>query len=184
MAAAAAAPAAISASGEKRDWGVRAALVTYFPMFIAVLSLCLSIYQGFLFHRSIDLMERNVARGEYIRTCREIIETYFAVKQKVGVLMPTPDRSNIAGASRVTENNRLDAQAAIAKFGGLGTYLANFQDPETRARYTELTRSLTAIMENARNTPLPDIDKLFEPADRIFASMNDDCVKLARAMRV
>jgi hypothetical protein len=163
---------------------LRNAVITYFPMFIATLSLILSIYQGYLFHASIGLMEKNVARGEYIRTCREIIESYFLVKQKVGVLMPAADRSNIVGASRVTENNRLEAQAAVARFGGLGTYLANFQDEATRARYTNLTRTLTSIVENAKNTQLSDIDKLFEPADKIFATMNDDCVKLSRAMRM
>ncbi len=170
---------------------LRTALLTYFPMLIAIISLGLSIFQGYLFHRSIDLsqrsidlLERNVARGEYIRTCREVIETYFQVKQKVSVLMPAADRGNVAGASRVTEASRLDAQAAIAKFGGLGTYLANFQDPGTRARYTELTRTLTAIFESARATPLAEIDKAFEPADKLFTSMNDDCVRLARTMRL
>jgi len=170
---------------------LRTALLTYFPMLIAVMSLGMSIFQGLLFERSIelsqrsiDLLERNVARGEYIRTCREAIETYFQVKQKVSVLMPAADRSNVVGASRVTEASRLDAQAAIAKFGGLGTYLANFQDPGTRARYTELTRTLTGIFENARTTPLAEIDKTFEPADKLFTSMNDDCVRLARTMRL
>jgi hypothetical protein len=166
-------------------------LITYFPMLIAIISLGMSIFQGYLFHRSIDLsqrsldlVERNVARGEYIRTCREVIETYFQVKQKVSALMPAADRSNVVGASRITEAHRLDAQAAIAKFGGLGTYLANFQDPGTRARYTDLTRTLSGIMDSARTTQLTDLDKLFEPADKLFASMNDDCVRLARTMRL
>ncbi len=172
------------ARSNTREAGFRTALIIYFPMAVAIMSLGMSIYQGYLFHRSIDLMERNVARGEYARACRDIIETYFLVKQKVGVLMPAADRGNIVGASRVTENNRLEAQAAIAKFGGLGTYLANFQDAGTRARYTELTRTLTSIMEAARDRPLPEIDKLFEPADKLFTSMNDDCVRLAREMRM
>lgn len=170
---------------------VRTALVTYFPMLIAILSLGISIFQGYLFHRSIelsqrslDLLERNVARGEYIRTCREVIETYFQVKQKVSALMPAADRGNVAGASRVTEAHRVEAQAAVARFGGLGTYLANFQDPGTRARYTDLTRTLSGIVEHARSAPLVDIDKLFAPADELFATMNDDCVRLARTMRL
>ena len=174
----------VSLSPPPRASAFKDAVTTYFPMTIAVLSLVLSIYQGFLFHESIDVMQRNVARGEYIRTCRDIIETYFLVKQRVGVLMPMADRGNVAGASRVTEINRLDAQAAIAKFGGLGTYLANFQDAGTRARYTELTRSLTGIMDTARTTQLTDIDKLFAPADKLFGQMNDDCVRMSRAMKM
>jgi hypothetical protein len=175
----------------KSEPPLRSVLITYFPMLIAIISLGMSIFQGYLFHRSIDLsqrsldlVERNVARGEYIRTCREVIETYFQVKQKVSALMPAADRSNVVGASRITEAHRLDAQAAIAKFGGLGTYLANFQDPGTRARYTDLTRTLNGIMDGARTTQLADLDKLFEPADKLFASMNDDCVRLARTMRL
>ena len=169
---------------------VRDALVTY-SVAIAVLSLVLSIYQGYLFHeslalsnQSIDVMQRNVARGEFSRACRDIIETYFQVKQKVSVLMPAADRSNVAGASRVTEASRLEAQGAIAKFGGLGTYLANFQDAATRARYTELTRTLIGIMDSARTTPLPDIDKMFQPADKMFGQMNEDCARLSRTMRM
>jgi hypothetical protein len=96
--------------------------------------------------------------------------------------MPTPDRGNVAGASRVSEASRLDAQAAIAKFGGLGTYLANFQDAGTRARYTELTKLLSDIYDNARNTPLANIDRVFAPADKLFSQMNDDCARLSRTM--
>jgi hypothetical protein len=182
--------ASLAASAWQRP-PVREAVLTYFPMAIAVLSLVLSIYQGFLFHESlkishesIDIMQRNVARGEFSRACRDIIETYFQVKQRVGVLMPASDRGNVAGASRVTEVNRLEAQAAIAKFGGLGTYLANFQDEATRARYTELTRTLTAIMDIARTTQLSEIDKLFVPAEKLFGQMNEDCARLSRTMRM
>jgi hypothetical protein len=170
---------------------MRSVMITYFPMLIAIMSLALSLYQGYLFsssldvsRRSLDLMERNVARGEYTRACRDIIETYFQIKPKVSALMPVADRGNVAGASRISEQSRLEAQAAIAKFGGLGTYLANFQDPGTRARYTELTRTLNGILDSARTTQLTDLDKLFEPADKIFASMNEDCVRLARTMRM
>ncbi len=131
---------------------MRDAVLTYFPMLIAVMLIGMAAYQTYLFNQSIDAMQRNVARAEYIRTCREIIDTYFVVKQRVGVLMPAADRGNVAGASRVTEVNRVDAQAAIAKFGSLATYLANFQDAGSRARYTELTKALTGIMEGARGT--------------------------------
>lgn len=175
----------------KDDPRVRTVLITYFPMLIAVLSLVLSLYQGYLFksslelsQRSLDLMERNVARGEFMRTCREISETYFQVKQRIVAMMPVADRGNVAGASRVTEHNRFEAQEAVAKFGGLGTFLANFQDAPTRARYTELTRTLAGIMETARATPLSEADKLFAPADKTFASMNEDCVRLARTTRM
>ena len=180
--AAVAAAVPVAAPVKEKRQGVGA--FTLLTAAVALLSLCMSFYQGYLFHRSIDLMEKNVARGEFIRTCRDIIGTYFDVKQKIGVLMPAADRGNIAGAARVTEANRVEAQAAIARFGGLGTYLANFQDISTRERYTELTRTLNGIFDVARTTPLADIDKAFAPADKLFASMNDDCVKLSRQMRM
>ncbi len=70
----------------------RAASSLILPLAIALFSLGLSLYQGMLFRESIDVMQRNVARGEYARTCREIIETYFQIKPRIGALMPTPDR--------------------------------------------------------------------------------------------
>ncbi len=176
----AATPAATVVVKEKSGSG----LLTYFTVMVALLSLCLSLYQGYLFHRSIELMEKNVARGEFIRTCRDAIGTYFEIKQKVGAMMPAADRGNVAGASRINESNRLEAQAAIARFGGLGTYLANFQDVSTRVRYTELTKTLNGIMDIARTTPLTDIDRVFTPADKLFADMNNDCVSLSQKMRM
>jgi hypothetical protein len=173
-------PAAPAMTSPKTS--LNTAFTTYLPIAIALFSLGLSVYQGILFRESIDIMQRNVARGEYARTCREIIETYFQIKPRIGALMQTADRGNVAGASRVSEASRLDAQAAIAKFGGLGTYLANFQDAGTRARYTELTKLLSGIYDNARNTPVTDIDRVFAPADRLFSQMNDDCARLSRAM--
>jgi hypothetical protein len=177
---AAAAPVATVVKEKRQGIGA----FTLLTAAVALLSLCMSFYQGYLFHRSIDLMEKNVARGEFIRTCRDIIGTYFDVKQRVGTLMPAADRGNVAGAARVTEANRVEAQAAIARFGGLGTYLANFQNIETRERYTELTRTLNGILDVARTTPLTDIDRLFAPADKLFAGMNQDCVNLSRTMRM
>jgi hypothetical protein len=56
-----------------------------------------------------------------------------------------------------------------------------------------LTWELAKIVKTARQTPPTAAenlveqasgaaDKLFEKADELFASMNDDCVKLARAV--
>jgi len=163
---------------------LRSVLMIYFPMFIAVLSLSSSIYQGYLFHESLQIVQRNVARGEYMRTCREIIETYFLVKQRVGLIMPAGDRDSAATATRGSDNDRVEAQSAVARFGALGTYLANFQEEATRARYTELTRTLMRIVDAARATQISQFDKLFEPADRLFTQMNDDCVRLSNVVRM
>jgi hypothetical protein len=63
-----------------------AVLLTYFPMFIATLSLCGSILHAYLFTRSIDAAQRNVARGEYLRTCKDLIDGYFQAKLKISVV--------------------------------------------------------------------------------------------------
>jgi len=85
----------------EREVTIRTAVVTYFPMFIAVLSLVTSIYNGYLNGKFVDIIQRNFGRTEYLRTCKEIIDAYF-------------------------------------------------------------------------------FNKLFEPADRLFSDMNNDCVKTAQ----
>ena len=164
----------------KRD---RSGFLTWFFALIATIAIGVSLYQGYLFHRTTDTIEKNVTRTEITRTCRDIVGAYFEVKQKMSVLMPAADRGNIAGASRVTEANRLEAQAAITKFSGLSAYLANYQDVSAQVRYAELTRALNGIMDVARTTPLTDLDRVFGPADKIFSSLNDDCVKTSSALR-
>ena len=68
-----------------------------------------------------------------------------------------------------------------AAFAALGTYLANFQNEDTRYQYTQLSWTLEKILPLARNTATAELAKLFEPADKLFAAMNDDCVRTAKA---
>jgi hypothetical protein len=69
---------------------------------------------------------------------------------------------------------------AVNKFAALGTYLANLRDDPTREQYTHLSRELDKVMRDAVNMPSADLDKRFEAADRMFADMNNDCVKTAK----
>ena len=48
-----------------------------------------------------------------------------------------------------------------------------------RVRYTELSMAVDKAVSEARQTPPAALDKLFEPADRMFADLNADCVKTA-----
>jgi tripartite-type tricarboxylate transporter receptor subunit TctC len=68
----------------EREVTIRTAVVTYFPMFIAVLSLVTSIYNGYLNGKFVDIIQRNFGRTEYLRTCKEIIDAYFQVKFRAG----------------------------------------------------------------------------------------------------
>jgi hypothetical protein len=159
-----------------RNDHVHSTLVTYFPMLIAILSVLSSIYQGYLFAHSNDLIQRNVLRSEYLRTCREIIDTYFQVKLAVTQLSEP--------GANPTANATANANNLVGKFGALGTYLANFQDEEIRVRYTGLTHELARLVTTARDRSAGDAGKRFAEADRLFGQMNEDCVRLAQVVRM
>ena len=162
----------------ERETRVRTVLMTYFPMFIATLSLVTSIYNGYLNSLFVDLIQRNVGRIEYMRTCRDAIDAYFQVKFRASVV--SRNREN-AGATRNAgmTSEQIEAANAVARMGALGTYLANLRDDSIRARYTQLSMAVEKAVNEAMSTPPAGVGKLFEPADRIFNDLNADCVKSA-----
>jgi hypothetical protein len=166
---------------------VRANLPLYLLALTTVLALGAVVYQTYLLRQSLNIIDRTSQRmdrvqqqNEYVRACRDLSDAYFLVKQRVAPLMAIPDRSNIAGAGRVPEINRLEAQDAVARFAALGAFLGNAQDAAARERYTELSRTLTRITEDAKGTPLADFDKAFEPADKLFTQVNNDCARVSQ----
>jgi hypothetical protein len=159
-------------------------VLTYFPMFIAALSLCTSIYNGYLNNKFVDLIRNNTARIESLRTCKEIIDAYFQVKFRAGVISAA-ERFGAAGDAAAAGNAagstaQIEAANAVSKFAALGTYLANLRDDATRERYTRLSQELEMIVSQAARTPRDQLDKLFQNADQLFATMNDDCVRAAK----
>lgn len=154
----------------KRETKLRAALTIYFPMFIATLSLVTAIYNGYLNNKFVTLIQGNVGRIEYMRTCRDIIDSYFQVKFRTGVLQTAGDRASA----------RIEAMNAVAKFGALGTYLANLRSEEIRREYTHLAWELEAMVDRAAKEP-GDSAKLFSKTDAMFGKLNDDCIKSAKA---
>jgi hypothetical protein len=163
--------------GESR---FRTVAITYFPMFIATLSLITSIYNGYLNNKFVDIIQRNLGRAEYMRTCKEIIDAYFQVKFKAGLVSASGERERAGTPNPNAAAEQVDAASAVNKFAALGTYLANLRDEAVRARYTELSRALERAVAEARRTPPAGLDKLFEGADAIFAELNNDCVKSAK----
>ncbi len=154
--------------------------LVYLSVGLAALSLCTSLYQSYLFTQQVELMQRNVARGEYMRTCKELIEAYFDVKLKTAAMARSAARAaNDSGLEVAAE---MSAVNAVSRFAALGTYLANFQNEEIRYRYTTLSRTLEGIADGARKTPPAELDKLFEPADTLFMAMNEDCVRAAKGV--
>jgi hypothetical protein len=161
---------------------VRSVLLAYFPMLVAVLSLLTSLYNGYLNNKFVDIIQRNLGRAEYMRTCKEIIDAYFQVKFRAGIVSENAGRERAGGAADAgLSSAQIDAANAVNKFAALGTYLANLNDDATRERYTQLSLTLERIGNEAKRVPPGDLNKLFEPADRQFSGMNDDCVKSARA---
>jgi len=158
-------------------------VMTYFPMFIAVLSLATSLFNGYLNNKFVDLIQHNVERVEYLKTCKEVIDAYFQVKFRAGLISANAERAAAAGAggeAAAVPADRIEAANAVSKFGALGTYLANLRDDATRERYTLLTGEIEKSVAAAARTPRGEVDKLFAKADGMFATMNDDCVKSAK----
>jgi hypothetical protein len=159
----------------ERESRLRSILMSYFPMFIAVLSLVTSIFNGYLNAKFVDIIQRNFSRGEYLRTCKDIIDAYFQVKLRADIISRS---RNGAGGAMTSE--QIEGANAVARMSALGTYLANLRDDSIRARYTELSIAVEKAVNAARQTPPEGIPKLFEAADRIFADMNADCVSTAK----
>jgi hypothetical protein len=162
----------------EREVTFRNAVVTYFPMFIAALSLITSIYNGYLNNKFVEIIQSNLGRAEYMKTCKEIIDAYFQVKFRASLVSENAARAG--GAAAGSSTAAIDAANAVNKFAALGTYLANLRDDATREHYTHLSEELEKIVRQAGKTPPGDLGKVFEPADRIFTDMNNDCVKTAK----
>jgi hypothetical protein len=164
-----------------RESRLRTVLMSYFPMFIATLSLCTSIFNGYLNSKFLDFIQRNTVRVEYMRTCKEIIDAYFQVKVKAGAINANAARQGTGGAEvRGIANDEMDGASAVNKFAALGTYLANLRDDAVRKQYTDLTEELEKIMINAKRTPLGEFNGSFAAADQMFSKLNNDCVKSAK----
>lgn len=162
---------------------LKTTLVTYFPMFIATLSLLTSIYNGYLNSKFVDLIDRNVGRVEYMKTCKEIIDAYFQVKLRARLLSARAGAGSAGAPTSGALPSDAEGMGAVAHFAALGTYLANLRDEAVRVRYTELSDRLRETVAKAASVPPEEIDKLFEPADRLFSDMNDDCVRSAKAVQ-
>ena len=165
----------------ERESTLRTVLMSYFPMFIATLSLCTSIFNGYLNSKFLDFIQRNTVRVEYMRTCKEIIDAYFQVKVRAGAINANAARQgSVSADTRVIAGEEVDGASAVNKFAALGTYLANLRDDATRKQYTELTLELEKIVINAKRTPPVEFNALFTKADAMFGGLNSDCVKSAQ----
>ena len=159
----------------ERESRVRAVLLGYFPMFIATLSLVTSIYNGYLNGRFVDLIQRNLGRSEYLRTCKEILEAHAQVRFRARLVSQIGERKG--GSSEMTVA-QTEAEIALIRFTSLATYLANLQT-DARERYTHLALELEKIVNDAALLAPADLIKRLDQNDQMFTGMNDDCVRIA-----
>ncbi len=143
------------------------------PLAIAILSLVSSIYQSWNYARNIESAQRNVLRAESLRTCRDVIDVFFLFRLK----------SEEAQTMREAANPMLQAElkAIVYKFGGFGTFLANFQDEAARVRYTELSWDMLYLAENTVKMSKEEFAKRFAKVDGNFGKLNEDCVRAAQS---
>jgi hypothetical protein len=117
-----------------------------------------------------------------MRTCKDVIDAYFQVKFRASVVSRNRDNAKAdssASTGSAMTSDQIEAANAVARLSALGTYLANLRDETVRVRYTELSWAVDKAVSEARQTSPAALEKLFEPADRIFADLNADCVKTA-----
>jgi hypothetical protein len=157
---------------------VRTAVVVYFPMFIAALSLVTSMYNGYLNNKFVDFIQGNLSRAESLRTCKDILEAHAQVQFRAKILSQIGGRTRQGGTADLTAA-RNDADGALIKYVSLATYLANLH-PDARDRYTHLSLELEKILSEAPQLSLGDLNKRFEKTDPMFTAMNEDCVRMAK----
>lgn len=152
--------------------------ITFFPMFIATLSLITSVYNGYLNNKFVVMIQGGLSRSEYMRTCRDAIDAYFQVKYRSGVV--TRAAVSDPNASAANGRDMVEAGNAVARFGALATYLANLRDESIRERYTHLYWKLERYAALAPSKDKTERDKLIGEADAIFYDLNNDCVAAAK----
>ena len=150
----------------------------YISFFVATLSLVATIYQSYLNTRYVELIQTSVSRAETARTCKDLIDAYFQIKFKTAAVAAAIERDKNPNSAPVIATSS-EALNAVSRFAAFGTYLANFQGDDRRVQYTALSQELKRVVDLAHTTPAASIEKLFDKADQLFATMNDDCVRSA-----
>lgn len=159
---------------QSRFWARNIAPLPMISLVIAGLSLASSITQSINYRKNIESVQRNVLRTENLKTCRDIIEVFFAFRLKA-------EEANAMGAKGADlVATRRELKALVYRFGALGTYLANFTPDAARERYTKLSWLLNDITDKGIGLPQSAFESRFAEADAAFATLNDDCVASTR----
>lgn len=147
---------------------------------VAGLSLTASAYQSYSHSRNLEIVQRNVIRAEYLRTCRDIIDAYYQIKLRAYAAHEEASKQASSPMAKPDITGARESEAFVFKFGALGTFLANFRDEGVRERYTQLSWKLLALMREAPKLAQVEFEKRYGEADAIFDDMNNDCARTAR----
>jgi hypothetical protein len=144
-------------------------------LLIAGLSLASSITQSINYRKNIESVQQNVLRAENLKTCRDIIDVFFAYRLKAEEANARALKASLSADQ--ADSLRRDMKIHVYRFGALGTYLANFTPDSARERYSKLSWLLNSIAEQATSLTLAEFQTQFAQADAAFSTLNDDCVK-------
>jgi hypothetical protein len=147
-------------------------------LLIASLSLISSISQSYNYRRNIAAVQQNVLRAENLKTCRDIIEVFFAFRLRAEEINARQNDGRMEEISRAEARREL--KSLVYRFGALGTFLANFTPDKARERYSRLSWDLNALAEGAMTMPAEEFAQRFGEADKTFATLNEDCARSAQ----
>ncbi len=142
---------------------------THISIFVAALSLCTAMYQGYLNTQAVGVFARDVTHRETMRACREAVEYFMEAELRI---------ERLARASRAVYGEKeiaemgFDARRSVTRFAAVATYLANFNAGKLREPYTAITRDLEALAETAQAGKPADTG----PVETKFYQLNENCV--------
>lgn len=138
-------------------------------LFVAALSLCTAMYQGYLNTQAVGVFSSDVTHRETMRSCREAVEFFMEAKLRIRRLT---DSAKETLGPRDKGDILFEARRTVSRFAAVATYLANFNEGNLREPYTNLARELEALVDKAAAGESVS----FEDANEKFYRLNDDCV--------
>ncbi len=147
---------------------------TTISLFVAALSLCTAMYQGYLNTRAVNVFSQDVMYRETMRACHEAVHFFMEARLRINRVAAARD----AGDKERIEDFVFEANRTVARFAAVATYLANFNEESRRERYTDLARKLEALVKSAQEKGKAGAD--LSHVDEKFYRLNRDCVSSVR----
>jgi hypothetical protein len=158
--------------------GSRRSLVnaTAISLFVAALSLCTAMYQGYLNTQAVGVFSRDVQYRETMRACREAVEYFMEARLRIRRITLSQTMADPV----LKEERAFEAERTVARFAAVATYLANYNERARRERYTKLVRDLEALIRTSAADPAKGAD--LAKVDEEFYHLNNDCVASVRRL--